>query len=125
MRASLPPSAERIEGAYELPKAVRPTDDGKRRPYVWYLTTVDDLKEMQAKAAESDPKTLRRGTREYNKDVKFNEAVQRALWNAGIKQCATCTAPIGNPHDAEYQEKLKRIEKMWEGPLPKCSCGAH
>ena len=103
---------------------MRPTDDGKRRPYVWYLTTVDDLEQMRAKAAKSDPKTLRQCTREHNKKVKLDEEVQRALWDAGIKQCATCTAPIGNPHDPEYPEKLKRIEKMWEAPLPKCMCRA-
>ena len=124
MRASLPPSAERIEGAYELPKAVRPTHDGKRRPYVWFLTTADDLKEMQAKAAESDPKTLRQCTREHNKKVKLDEEVQRALWDAGIKQCTTCTAPISNPDDPEYPEKMKCIERMWEVPLPTCKCGA-
>ena len=57
--------------------------------------------------------------------MKLDEAVQKALHEGGIRQCTTCSMPIGNPHDSEYAEKIKRIEKMWEGPLPKCSCGAH
>ena len=112
--------------AVRPPKAVRPAHDGKEPPrYMWFLSTADDLKEMQAKAAESDPSTLRQGTRKHNKKVKVNEEVQKALSEGGVRQCTTCSMPIFNPHDSEYAEKMKRIEKMWEGPLPKCSCGAH
>ena len=81
-----------------------------------------DLKEMQAKAAESDPSTLRRGTRDAN--LKIEKEAQRALWEGSYKQCTTCSMPIFNPDDPEYPEKMKCIERMWEAPLPKCKCGA-
>ena len=117
----LPPTSISV-GMFRLPKHARPLHDDNKK--AWFLTTVGDLAEMRKNAAETDPHTLRLHTRKRNEKLKLNTAIQKAMWDAGIERCATCTAPILNPHDPEYAEKVARIERMSNNPLPKCICCA-
>ena len=96
-----------------------------RRPYVLYLTTVDDLEQMRVKAmSDIEDVLVDLHARSLRCEVQRGGA-EGALERMSMLICATCRAHL-DPHDIEYREKLKRIAQGLSGgvPLPRASCGA-
>ena len=115
---------------HELVYAVRPECGaycripGTSRRCRWFLMTKEEFAKVQEEARRADPVEIRRRAFDRAKKEKIDKEVQKQLADAGFHRCPTCTFPVLDPNDDEFDEKVALIENLASGPIPTCRCRA-
>jgi hypothetical protein len=98
---------------------------GGSTQYSWFVLSADGMKEL-AEAARTSATALDTSIWNNGFQQKIDKAVQRELAEQGLHCCTTCTMPVLDPNDSQYDQKASLIQEVGcRGvALKACGCGA-
>lgn len=116
---TLPSSQLRIKEAVPLVR------NGTKYP--WFVMSSSGWDAFRTTATTLDAAELNSRIRQRGMETMINEAVQRELNEQGLTCCYTCTMPVLDTDDPEFNEKKRVIERVARrgAPLQRCACGGH
>jgi hypothetical protein len=97
---------------------------GGSTQYSWFVLSADGMKELaeaaRTSAADLDTHIGNRGFQQM-----INRAVQKELAEQGLHCCTTCTMPVLDTDDPQYEQKAALIQEVGRRgvALKACGCG--
>ena len=93
--------------------------------YFWMVYTEDWLSELQRVAEMTNASTLDSELRSSQYQVSVENVVAarlKAMRDAGLDHCPTCTQPIQNPHDPDFERKMHIVCCLAQSDVRPCAC---
>ena len=75
--------------------------------YYWFALTEQGMKALRAAAQQHTPETLGALVSEQQKQLKISRAVQLQLAAQGLTSCETCTMPVLDTTDPDFERKAQ------------------
>ena len=101
------------------------TKPGGTSQYTWYVLTTDGMTELRSAASNASAVDLDKSIWEAGLRHKIDKEVQKQLAEQGLACCETCTMPVLDPNDSQFNEKVAIIERVGlRGvQIAPCGCG--